>query len=232
MTDPVLVFHHVPKTAGTSFRLWLWRTLGREQVFWHGEGEDGLIDDAVAQRGPDYFDRFAVIGGHMPFSNAVLHSLPRPKIHTAVVRRPIDQVVSHFEYVSHLTDHPLHAGGSLEAALETDTLFRRESTNMQTRYISNRETVFEALRVFEDHRFVIGCLDRISVFLSQISRLLHIPCPDLPVENVQAAGYFDRLCTPRAAKMIERITGQDQLLYRKVKKDGVLSTVKGGIDCC
>lgn len=225
VTAPVLVFHHVPKTAGTSFRSWLWRTLGRERVFWHGEGEDGFIDDAVALRGAEYFDRIAVIGGHIPFSNTVLHSLPQQKVHAAMVRRPIDQVVSHFEYVSHLPDHPLYSGKNLEQALINDTPFLRDSTNMQTRYISNRETVFEAQCVFDENHFIIGCLDNISFFLSQISQLLHISSPEFPLENVQRKGYFESICTPRAARIISEITAQDQIIYQKVKENGVLSTL-------
>ena len=36
-------YHHIQKTAGTSFRLWLWEKLGREDVFW--QGVDGSFND-------------------------------------------------------------------------------------------------------------------------------------------------------------------------------------------
>ena len=225
MNPELLIFHHIPKTAGTSLRGWLWEAFGRDRVFWHGEGEDGFIEEVVAHSGFKYFDRYAVIGGHVPFSNEILHDLPQRKIHAAILRCPAHQVVSHFEYVSRLPDHPLYAGEDLERALEKRTRFFEECANMQTRYVSNRGTAAEAWQLFEDTPFVLGCFERINLFLDYISKVFNVPCPNLLFENVQALGYFERHYTSKTAEVISKITCEDEILYRKVQKLGVKSTL-------
>lgn len=206
-------------------RAWLWKTFGRERVFWHGKGEDGLIDEAIMLHGAKHFDRYAVIGGHVPFSNAMLHSLPQRKIHAAILRRPEYQVVSHFAYVSQRPEHPLYAGDDLERALRERTQFFTYSSNIQTRYASNCFTAAEAWqRVFDKTPFVLGCFDQLDIFVEHIAKLFGKAHSKLSHENTQTPGYFERYYTPQAAEIIREITIEDERLYQQIFKKGVVNT--------
>lgn len=219
---PLLLFHHVPKTAGTSLRLYLWRSFGRERVFWHGRDEDGFVDDAAEREGLAYFDRFHVIGGHVPYSNGYLHRLGRPVIRAAVLRRPAEQLVSHFEFIARRPEHPFFSGSDLEWALRNDTPFRREAVNFQCRYITDRGTAVEAGAVLAAAPFIVGCVDRLELFVATLAATFGVAPLPLARENVQQPGYFARHYTPAAARMIAELTGEDEQLYRRVLRAGVL----------
>jgi hypothetical protein len=201
---PILIFHHIPKTAGTSLRIWLWQTFGRDQVFWHGE--DGALESVFDEKGPSYFNRFRVIGGHIPFSHPCIHALKPPKIHAAVIRDPVRQVVSHFEYVSHVPEHPLYFAGSMEEALTSCSRFLSESINMQTRYATNRERYADALTVMQEHRYLLGCFDQLPLFLQALAEMFNLEPAPMPRENVQPPSYFEQHCTPRRV-IIGRVIG-------------------------
>ena len=220
MPPDQLVFLHVPKTAGTSMRLFLWEIFGRNRVFWHGE--DGFLEDVFRLRGPDYFKRFAVVGGHIQFSHAHLALLPGRKVFAAVMRRPLDQVVSHFEYIANRPSHPLYSGLTLEEALASQSRFAEASRNMQCRYISNCSTAAGAVKVLERTPFMLGCFDRLDLLVEHIGATFNVTTPMFPVENAQPVGYFNKHCTPRAAELIADITREDEILYQRLRKKGLL----------
>ena len=201
-------------------RLFLWEAFGRDSVFWHGE--EGFLDDVFRVRGPDYFKRFAVVGGHIQFSHAHLSQLPGRQVFAAVIRRPLEQVVSHFEYISQRPGHPLYSGLTLEQTLESRSRFAEASRDMQCRYISNCDTAKGALKVLRRTPFILGCFDRLDLLVDHIAHTFNLPQPVFPMENTQTAGYFERHCTPHASELIADITREDEILYQRVREKGLL----------
>ena len=66
MSQPKLVFLHIPKTAGTSQHQLFNRFYGRDNVFWFGDSCPGNI-----KRYPrKLIAESAVVGGHKPLSLA------------------------------------------------------------------------------------------------------------------------------------------------------------------
>ena len=222
---PILVYHHVPKTAGTAMRAWLREVFGHERVFWHGEEEDGFIEDVLRERGVEHFSRFAAIGGHIFFTNPCIQALPQSKIFAAVFRNPAEQLVSHFEYISKRPEHHLYFDGSLEKALRARGVFWRASRNMQCRYSTGNRHKGEALRVFSQNRFILGCFDNLPKFVDCIAANLDVPRGEFPRLNVQGTEYFDKHYSPGVARRIRRITRADEAIYRFVLKEGIWSSV-------
>jgi len=206
-------------------RIWLWDTFGRERVFWHGKDEDGVINTVVRARGVKYFSRYAAVGGHFVFTNRHIQALPQPKIFSAVFRRPAEQVVSHFEFVSQLPEHAFYFDGTLEDALTTDTAFLRASTNNQCLQSTGCGNAVDALKVIDHYEFILGCFDSLPKFVECVATTLNLPRRELPRANVQDTDYFKKHYTPRVAELIREITREDEAVYQRVLKEGVLSTI-------
>lgn len=223
-TNPnVLVFIHIPKTAGTTVRAFLREALGRDRVFWHGPNEDGFLQDVVRERGLDYFRRFAAIGGHFGFSHSDLHRLPGRKIFAAIIRCPVQRTVSHFEFVSHRPEHGLFSELTLEQALETRAAIFKVSKNLQCRRVADRETAADAFEVLESNPFILGSFEQIGLFTDCLAETFEFDKPGITWNNVQAPGYFEKHYTPRAAEIIDTITEEDRKLYERVRRAGLLT---------
>ena len=221
---PTLVYLHIPKTAGTSMRKWLVNTYGHGRVFWEDQDQNRAIDAIMHERGVEYFDRYAAIGGHIEFTNPSIQALAQPKIYSTVFRRPAEQVVSHFEYVSRRPQHELHTGGTLEDALASDNAFLRASTNMQCRLATGSANAADALKTFEENQFVLGCFDYLAEFRDCIASKLGVLRRKLPRRNVQDSNYFQKHYTPRVAEIVEEITQEDEAVYQFVLKKRVYCT--------
>lgn len=225
---PMFVYHHVPKTAGTSVRYWLRDTFGRRRVFWNDNDKGPIIDDVIQKRGVGHFRRYAAIGGHIEFTNPSIKALPQRKIYSAVFRKPVDQVISLFEFVSRRPQNVLHTGGTLESALASNTAFLRASTNNQCRFATGSTNAVDALKVIEQNEFILGCFDNLPKFMDSVATALDVPQCDLPRRNVQDSNYFDKHYSPKVENLIREITQEDEAVYQFVLKKGINATVRGG----
>lgn len=162
------------------------------------------------------------VGGHIMFSHTDLMRLPGEKLFAAVVRNPLHQVVSHYEFVRNQPAHPYHTDLPLEKALTSHTAFVQASRNMQCRYIASQHTFANAMKVIKANPFAIGSYDQLDLFVDYICSYLDIPKLSLPHENTQQPGYFEKHCTPIARDLIYEMTREDALLYAKVQRRGLL----------
>lgn len=131
-------FLHIPKTAGTSFRVALENQFPLEKICNSYEFFD------IKQYSSEQLARFRLFRGHMGYNLA--NYLPEmPKI-LCMLRNPIERSISHFEYVQRDPRNPRHAeihSRKLDlAGYLRDELFGAELRNAQTRplcHISTRE---------------------------------------------------------------------------------------------
>lgn len=104
-----IVFLHIPKTAGTSFRLGAQRAFGREAMLFDYGADSAetspLVRDFVYQRGDKaglfhYMQDHQVrlFGGH--FAARRYAGLFEPEQTVTFLRHPVDRVVSHYRYLA------------------------------------------------------------------------------------------------------------------------------------
>jgi len=224
-TDPILIFIHIPKTGGSSMRQYFFRNFGRENVFWHGHGPlaNGLLQPTAEREGIEHFDRFKLIGGHFNFGNKVIRAIRRPKIFAAVLRRPVERVVSHFEYVQRKPEHPLHSTSDLETTLRERMQFHTAETNAQCRFAAKATSARRALRTIRGERYLLGSQDRLDLVCARISEICGMPVGNVPSANVQGDGYYERHATDAALKLIEPIIAEDQKLYDEVRDEQLVT---------
>lgn len=111
-TSPFIYFLHIPKTSGTSLRMYLESQYPVHEVFPWGDWA-ALHAVPVAERA-----RYRLIRGH--FGAGLRRSFPEPPQMITMLRQPLAQAVSHWQYVASLPDHTLHrrllaAGGDFSA---------------------------------------------------------------------------------------------------------------------
>jgi len=101
-----LVFLHVPKTAGSSLTRIVLAQYNKEQIF---ATEIGRLKASIEEfkTSPESLRvRYRLVYGHMTFG---LHSwLPQPASYLAMLREPIDRVVSLYYYLRESPGHHLY----------------------------------------------------------------------------------------------------------------------------
>ncbi len=207
----IIVFFHIPKTAGTSFRHLVWKNLNKDEVFWHGQD-----NQFISSKQPKELEKFKFIGGHFGFSNNKIKTLPKKKLYISLLRKPIERVISHFNYIKQRPDHALYSAENLEETLSKTTPFRKDSENSQCRYISGKSSAKETIAIIEQHPFIIGRTDKIDVFLEKLNLVLGWNTDDFIAANVGQPGYQNNLRTEAVEKKIQEITVEDQKLINYI----------------
>lgn len=108
-TKPLILFVHIPKTAGTTLGAILVRLYGRDHVFTcHPDPKVlGVTPQDFKQMPPEEQLQYQVMRGHFGFG---IHKTFReePSTYITVLREPVDRAVSHYYYARGLTSHYLH----------------------------------------------------------------------------------------------------------------------------
>ncbi len=212
---PLIVFFHIPKTAGTSFRYYIYDELGKEKVFWHGEPDYDLIGNVEKDKGVSYFDRFDFIGGHFGFNNPVIKQIKRPKIFISVVREPHEQLISHFNYISKRPKHALFSEKSLEETLKEKSRFRKSSTSMQCRMLTGKTEASQAIQSIISNPFLIGNLKHMDIFIEKLRLLFRFEGEQLRKSNTGSKDYKSQY-SQIDKELIQSVISEDDKLVNYI----------------
>jgi hypothetical protein len=196
----VLIFLHIPKTAGTTVRYILERECESGAVF-------GLRETFSAKQGaqhpgiarllalpPEESAAVRVITGHMAFG---LHTvLGRRATYATVLRHPVDRLASHYYFVRARPDHYLHQTvvGNNTGLLDYAGLSPGELDNGQVRLLGacgdvpygalTRAHLEAAKDNLRKHVSLIGLQDDLGAFLALLQRKLQLRDVQMAPQNV------------------------------------------------
>ncbi|MCF3935984.1 hypothetical protein L1787_21575 [Acuticoccus sp. M5D2P5] len=211
---------HIQKTAGTSMRAVLRELFGPQQVFWHGE--DGILKDAVEAQGEDFFERYRLVGGHFDAVYPTVCAPNRPLMILGMTRDPFEQIISHYEYVYHRPENPLHTTEPLIDLLEADARFAQHSRNIQCRMLSAKPRARDAMTYLTRRPCLLGTVPASQAFVDTLADILNKPTRALPRINAGSKGYEERYGDPKLRALIDRISLEDRMLVDAI-------TAKGGV---
>lgn len=106
MADDLLIFLHLPKTAGTTFRDILTRQYPARALYGFEAGDEQHAAEIFAAMTPAKLARLRVISGHLPFG--VHKLLPRKARYLTILRDPVERIVSQYFHVLRNHHHYCH----------------------------------------------------------------------------------------------------------------------------
>lgn len=164
---PILCFLHLPRTGGTTINRMLKYAFGDRAVF-HADliaeyGGEARLAAALANDAGIY-DRALLVAGHYGAAHPLVLHAPRPVGIAAVLRQPLERIVSLYDYIRGTPDHPEHAKLSaltLNQALDAVPEFAVHCRNAQLC------TVFDAA----DRHGITAALQRYPYLLGRMEAL-------------------------------------------------------------
>lgn len=135
-----LIFIHIPKAAGTTFAQVLVRQYKHQDIHYvnieAGPAEQHSVN--VFRELPEQVKaQMSCVWGHIPFG---LHQwLPQAVRYLAIMRNPVERVVSYYYHVCHHRRHPLHSE-VVKRDMSLEDFIRKvvdiNENNLETRFIS------------------------------------------------------------------------------------------------
>jgi hypothetical protein len=215
----MIIFIHIPKTAGTSIFDWLTKATGRKLSWYSKENTPEMFF-----RDPENRKRFLAYGGHFDYGQVKPYLAPDDFVFS-VVREPVELAASHYNQIA-VRDgkHPLHqvtVGKTLIEAAKDDKKLFGELSNNQCWYLSRQREFAKAWPIIEEYKPNLYTMRQLDQLTRDISKFLGIAgVPDLPSFNVSQADYFDRL-SREEIDFLRQINHEDALLYVKAGGSGV-----------
>lgn len=211
------VFLHIEKSAGTSFRNFAKSRANQEgAIFWWNKETNHLKIDSPEVK------KSHIIGGHkrIDFYKGM------NALYLAVVREPIDRVVSLFNY--HATKHVMSADGfnpdSLEDTLKNCEFFRRKIQGAQCKYLGGEASFESALTSLQTRPFIVGSFDYIDNFNKRFFGAFGLATESFANANVGRAGYKDQIILTEHGKSI-----LNDLLVEDYKLYDFINSQSGGV---
>ncbi len=224
----MLIFQHIPKTAGTTLSFILAQNFEEEDIYhirnlkqMRGPAYSrhfGSVEDFAALD-PDERNRFRCIIGHAPFG---LHNhLTRPVSYITFLRDPVKRVISQYHQhqrmvrANELDDDQL----TFEQFLE---LKPAVLNNHQTRFVSgvksnslSPEECYQKARSNIDEYFsLVGIVERFDESLLLLSKEFCLPRVTYVRRNTTARKELLSDIDPSIIDMIQQANHYDTLLYQ------------------
>lgn len=107
--NSLLLFQHLPKTAGTAFSTALEGVFGKDHYQWF-HGPAGALQEVRNNT------QLKAVGGHFHLNHKLAREIKQSLALITLFRDPVDRVLSNYYYFQRNTDHHLH-GMAIQHAL-------------------------------------------------------------------------------------------------------------------
>ena len=187
-----LIFLHIPKTGGTTFRKILEGNYSWKEILTFGDANHSAEIECFAKSPESARARYRLIQGHLYFG---FHRLvPGDSSYVTWMRDPIARVLSFYSHVRTHPEHYLHRR-LMEHRLDLKSLLERNETpelfNLQTRMIAgertsglDRSTLEIAKKHLEEKFCFVGLTEEFDASLILLSDMLGWNVPFYMKRNV------------------------------------------------
>jgi hypothetical protein len=171
---PILCFLHLPRTGGTTINRMLKYTFG-DRAFFHADlvaehgGEAGLATVLANDNG--IYSRAMLVTGHYGVAHPLVEYAPRPVGIAAVLRQPLERIVSLYDYIRGTPEHPEHAALSLltlNQALDAVPEFAVHCQDAQLRTLFNATDRQGITAALQRYPYLLGRMEALDVFAQRL----------------------------------------------------------------
>jgi hypothetical protein len=190
-SDPLVIFMHLPKTAGSTLSRIMERQYPATRILRLYESGTGAELGGLSE---DQLNALRVVMGH--FSFGAHRFVSRPCVYVTVLREPVDRVISHYYYVrSEPTHYLFEAAQQLSLSEYVRYCNLAEPNNDQTRLLCGEyetsippscgQAMLElAQRHLRDHFAGVGLTEEFDRTLLLMKRVLRWRYPFYVRQNV------------------------------------------------
>ena len=230
----ILIFIHIPKTAGTALKTIIKRQFPRDSVVNIYGHKPNSIDVATFKNmEKKEKEKIKCLIGHFQFG---LHQyLPQPATYITMFRNPVDRIISSYYYIIRSPSHCLYkkiigSKMSLKDFVSSDTTMRL--LNLQTKFIgkigNERHTVndkFVSGDILEiaknnivKNNIIFGVTEKFDESVSLFKQLLGWQNIFYVKKNVTDKRLATKAISKRVRRIIEEKNELDLELYEFVRK--------------
>ncbi len=218
----MIIFVHIPKTAGSSFHRWL-ELASKGRIAWQGptpNDPDTIFGDATSR------EKYAVYGGHFGYEKFKQFLTPADQVF-AVLREPVVRAASLYNQIavrdpSHRIHHEV-VGKSIAEAAANSHWVRGEISNHQCWYLSNTRNFTGARSIIEGYKPHLCTMDQINRLTTKIAAYLGAgTVPKLPNRNASGLDHLSRL-SPEDIGFLKECNSEDIKLYQWVRDNSEFS---------
>ena len=170
-------FLHVPKTAGTTLNalvagLFPGAAAYHQALVDRAGGEAALAAAIARDRG--FYDGLLAVVGHFGARHPLVAGAERRgrrAVLLAVLREPVERVVSLYEYIRRREDHPIHRearGRTLLRCFAELPSFRANATDAQLHQVFGTADPDGVRAALEAREYVLGRFDRLAAFVAAL----------------------------------------------------------------
>lgn len=212
----MLIFHHIPKTAGSTFN---------HAVVNANKGAARLVGPGGLSAASNVdLTSLRFLGGHVTYSDAVSKGLDRGNVHVSILRDPLKRIVSNFEMAFRDNDvfrDEICAidkwGFGFKVFYERFVLYNNLA-NIHCQYFSKTAKFYDAVVTITEKFHVIGSAERFDDFTAEA--VTHFDDQNLikptafPIRNQSSLGEdYTRLIDPDMLDRIEDDNSEDFRLW-------------------
>ena len=191
MMSPVLIFVHIPKTAGGTLNSIIRRKYDSDRVYRYEYGDEARID--FENLPVEKKNELLAIYGHLYFG--IHKQLKGPCTYITILRNPIDRLISAYTFIRERPAHPNYPYAqelSFKEFVERGVM-GKEQENGQTRILSGRyeedgpckaDMLEQAKTHLKNDISVVGLTERFDESLILIKRALSWRMPFYFKKNV------------------------------------------------
>ena len=220
MTKDKLLFIHIPKCAGHSANAAFYRMFKIENVLkvWDPRNRGNVLASDFPNMPIGEITSYQGVTGHLYFPDVLktLGSdlLKREFLVTTIVRDPVRQVLSLWNYIN---DSKVHSCHEKVKNMELPQFIQEYTSNQQCIFLSGTGNAKKALEMLDNHFDIVRPLKQFNTFIDQIASHFNKPAPEPSVKN--KTGTVRTTVADVDAEILSMImerNAEDVLLYKGV----------------